>query len=266
MIKPRLVRTLRVGDRRHRAHRARHRRGPFFRPDDRFEGSSLSRWRPLGAAEWRADKGEIAGVPKDPSGGWLVLDRSYQDTGFFTSFKCAAGCRTGVLLRAEKTPDGMKGVLVSLTEGDVGAYALTLDSNGREVKRTPLGFPGAGQNRIAPPPDLTHRPRHPPALPGAEPVAAEGVAASASIRNRTPASTPANGTTSGSCSTRTSSAPSSTTPVRAALRTMTRAGMDRLRSTSAAPQKCDSRTSHSRILRSAPGRTRRCPAASACSA
>jgi hypothetical protein len=136
--------------------------GPSFRPDDRFEGSSLSRWRPLGAAEWRADKGEITGVPKDRSGGWLVLDRSYQDAGFFASFKCAAGCRTGVLLRAEKTPDGMKGVLVSLTEGDVGAYALTLDSNGREVKRTPLRFPGAGQNRIAPPP-APDAPAAPPA-------------------------------------------------------------------------------------------------------
>jgi hypothetical protein len=136
--------------------------GPSFRPDDRFEGSTLSGWRILGPAEWRADKGEITGVPKDPSGGWLVLDRSYQDTGFFASFRCGAGCKTGVLLRAEKTPEGMKGVLVSLTEGDVAAYAVTLDSGGRETKRTPLRFPGAGQNRIAPPPDPS-TPAGPPA-------------------------------------------------------------------------------------------------------
>jgi hypothetical protein len=139
--------------------------GPSFRPDDRFEGSTLTGWRPLGNADWRADRGEITGVPKDPSGGWLVLDRSYQDTGFFASFTCAAGCKTGVLLRAEKTPDGMKGVFVSLTEGDVAAYAVTLDSTGREVKRTQLRFPGGGQNRIAPPPDPNASSGPPPGAP-----------------------------------------------------------------------------------------------------
>ena len=86
--------------------------GPSFQPHTRFEGSTLSGWRSLGNAEWRADKGEITGVPKTADGGWLVLDRSFQDTGFFAAFRCAAGCRTGVLLRAEKTADGMKGVFV----------------------------------------------------------------------------------------------------------------------------------------------------------
>src|SRR5918993_456689 len=127
--------------------------GPSFRPDHRFEGSTLAGWHPKGDADWRAEKGEITGVPKTPAGGWLVLDRSYQDTGFFASFRCAAGCKTGVLLRAEKTADGMKGVFVSLTDGNVAVAAVTLDATGREVNRTPLRSPGGGQIRIAPPPD-----------------------------------------------------------------------------------------------------------------
>lgn len=81
-----------------------------------------------------------------------MLERSYQDVGLYASFRCAvAGCKTGVLLRAEKTPDGMKGVFVSLSDGDIASYHLTLDAQGKEVKREPLRT-GGGQMRIAPPP------------------------------------------------------------------------------------------------------------------
>ena len=80
-----------------------------------------------------------------------MLDTSYQDVGIYASFKCAAGCKTGVLFRAEKTADGMKGVFVSLSEGDVASYAVTLDGQGRELKRDRLRS-GGGQMRIAPPP------------------------------------------------------------------------------------------------------------------
>ena len=96
-----------------------------FIPDATFKGSSLSGWHVLGAADWSAQNGELVGKAK-PSGGWLVLDKSYQDVGFFASFRCADGCKTGVLLRAEKTPSGMKGIYMSLTEGDVAAYQVCL--------------------------------------------------------------------------------------------------------------------------------------------
>ena len=43
--------------------------GPSFRPDDRFQGSTLAGWHPQGNADWRAEKGEITGVPKTPAGG-----------------------------------------------------------------------------------------------------------------------------------------------------------------------------------------------------
>ena len=85
--------------------------GPTFTPDATFKGSSLAGWHVLGSADWRAQNGEITGAAKQGGdGGWLVLDRSYQDVGFYASFRCAGGCKTGVLFRAEKTPEGMKGV------------------------------------------------------------------------------------------------------------------------------------------------------------
>ena len=74
-----------------------------FVPDVVFSGSTLNNWKPIGQANWRAQNGEIIG---SGSGGWLISDRSYQDVAVFASFRCAASCQTGVLLRAERTPDG----------------------------------------------------------------------------------------------------------------------------------------------------------------
>ena len=127
--------------------------GPTFTPDATFKGSSLTGWHALGQADWRAQNGEIVGTAKQGGdGGWLVLDRSYQDVGFYASFRCAGGCKTGVLFRAEKTPEGMKGVYVALTDGEVASYRVTLDAQGRELQRERLRYAG-GQMRIAPPID-----------------------------------------------------------------------------------------------------------------
>src|SRR5215469_11463586 len=85
--------------------------GPSFHPDVTMSGTSLNGWHSTGAAEWSAEKGEIVGRPGQAGSGWLVLDQSYQDVNFYTEFRCADGCVTGVLFRAEKTPDGgMKGI------------------------------------------------------------------------------------------------------------------------------------------------------------
>src|SRR5258707_12722735 len=91
-----------------------------FFPDVVFKGSVLTGWHTLGQADWRAENGEIIATPKEDSGGWLVLDKGYQDIAFYASFRCSGTCKAGVLLRAEKTPTGMKGVYVSLNDGDVG--------------------------------------------------------------------------------------------------------------------------------------------------
>jgi hypothetical protein len=114
-----------------------------FVPDVTFQGSSLTGWHKLGEADWTAQNGEITGTPRQESGGWLVLDKGYQDIVMATSFRCASGCRAGVLLRAEKTADGWKGTYVSLTDGDPAAYDLVLDAQGRQVSRNKLS-PGPG--------------------------------------------------------------------------------------------------------------------------
>src|SRR6187549_410846 len=77
-----------------------------FVPDVVFTGSSLTGWHPVGQADWKAQNGEIVGTPKTAEGGWLVLDKSFQDIGVVANFRCTGGCKTGVLFRAEKTADG----------------------------------------------------------------------------------------------------------------------------------------------------------------
>lgn len=123
-----------------------------FLPDASFKGSSLAGWRSLGQAEWRAQDGELIGMPKADAGGWLVLEKSYEDVAFHALFRCSGACRTGVMLRATKTPEGMTGVFVSLDEGDLAGYKVTLDSSGKILTREPLR-PAGGMVRVAPPPD-----------------------------------------------------------------------------------------------------------------
>jgi hypothetical protein len=110
-----------------------------FVPDTVFKGSSINGLRAIGSAAWRAENGEIAGTPKTPDGGWLLLDKSYQDVQFYTEFRCAGPCNAGLLLRAEKTPGGgLKGVHISLNEGDIDSYQLELSPEGKELSRTRL--------------------------------------------------------------------------------------------------------------------------------
>jgi hypothetical protein len=141
-----------------------------FVPDWTFKGSALSGWTVLGQAEWKAADGELIGKPKAPEGGWLVLDKSFQDVQFGADFKCADGCKTGVLLRAEKTPTGMKGVYVSLVAGEAGSFAVTLDGSGKELSRDKLASAG-GMARFAP--------TAPPAAPAAGAAAGAGAGAGA---------------------------------------------------------------------------------------
>jgi hypothetical protein len=125
---------------------------PSFTPDSTFQGSSLTGWKTLGHAAWRAENGEVIANSNGSKGeGWLVLDKSYQDTGLDLSFRCEGDCDTGVLLRAEKTADGMKGVFLSIKGNELAAYNLTLDAAGKEIHREKLGAAG-GQIRFAPPP------------------------------------------------------------------------------------------------------------------
>ena len=101
--------------------------------DTTCKATSLAGWHVLGDANWRAENGEYVGTLKGPNGGWLVSDKSLQDAGVFAQFRCTGGCKTGVLLRAEKTPEGMKGVYVALTGDEPGTYAVKLNPNLHEA-------------------------------------------------------------------------------------------------------------------------------------
>lgn len=139
--------------------------GPSFIPDGALKGSSLTGWHTVGAAKWQVDNGVLTGAPGPAgAGGWLVLDRSYQDVGVFTRFQSSGGCETGILFRAEKTPDGgMKGSYASLNGSTVTYFDITVDADGKITSRSPLPR-GGGQMRIAPPPNPNEpeRPRRPP--------------------------------------------------------------------------------------------------------
>jgi hypothetical protein len=121
-----------------------------FVPDAVFKGSSLTVFRTLGSTSWRAENGEITGTPKSPEGGWLVLDKSYQDIEFYAEFQCSEACNAGVLLRSEKTAGGgLKGTYISLKEGDTDSYGLELGADGKEVSRVKLDRATAQFSRIA---------------------------------------------------------------------------------------------------------------------
>ena len=49
-----------------------------FAADGAFTGSSLTGWRPVGGATWRAENGEIVATP-GATGGWLLADKTYED-------------------------------------------------------------------------------------------------------------------------------------------------------------------------------------------
>ncbi len=84
--------------------------------------------------------------------GWLVLDHAYQDSGLYAEYRCSSGCVTGVLFRAEKTPDGgLKGTYVELSDPDLPAYDVTIDAQGKILERNKLRR-GGGLVRVAPPP------------------------------------------------------------------------------------------------------------------
>jgi hypothetical protein len=125
-----------------------------FVPDWMFQGSSLKTARSVGNAEWRAENGEIIGTPKTEEGGWLILEKPLQDLQFASTFRCTGGCRAGVMLRTQFTPQGIQGVYVALPYGEnpAAAFALQLDPQGREVKREPLNRAFGTVRFITPPP------------------------------------------------------------------------------------------------------------------
>src|SRR5579871_249960 len=124
-----------------------------FAPDWTFKGSSLTGFRTLGEADWRAQNGEIVGTPRTPAGGWLILDKPLQDVQFASTFRCTGGCKSGVMVRTQTTPEGIRGIYVALPEDQTPAatFALKLDPAGHELSREALK-PAQGTVRLIVPP------------------------------------------------------------------------------------------------------------------
>lgn len=131
--------------------------GPSFTPDHTFTGSSLNGWHTIGQAEWRAENGELIGKPKAKGGGWLVLDRSYQDVALYAEYECESGCQAGVLFRASTTASGMKGTFVDLSDAQLQGYAVTIGVDGK-IESRDTSRRGGGLMRITPPPDPNAKP------------------------------------------------------------------------------------------------------------
>ena len=112
-----------------------------------FTGTSLAGWHPLGAADWRIQNGELVGKVRESPGGWLVLDHSYQDVVLKFSFQCEGGCQPGVMVAMQKEGDRTTGSYVSLAQGDLAQYRVTIDSGGQVIDRqaSPAGG-GRGGN------------------------------------------------------------------------------------------------------------------------
>ena len=128
--------------------------GQSFIPDYTFRGSGLKGLKVVGQADWQVQSGELIGKAKPgTSGGWLFLDSSYQDVGFRALFKGSGDVESGILFRAEKTGEGITGILLSLKKGDITNYQVTIDAQGKEIKREKLRVAGGIFYRMAPPED-----------------------------------------------------------------------------------------------------------------
>ena len=63
-----------------------------FAADGAFTGSSLTGWRPVGGATWRAENGEIIATT-GATGGWLIADKPFEDVSMVASFRCTGACQ-----------------------------------------------------------------------------------------------------------------------------------------------------------------------------
>jgi len=112
--------------------------GPTFRADKVVTSSNLDDWYVLGSSNWEVRDGVISAQPNESSDGWLILDQSFSNIGFYTDIHCEAACRAGVLLRSQKTDEGWAGILVSVSPDDRGTYEVTLDTEGNILSRREL--------------------------------------------------------------------------------------------------------------------------------
>ena len=120
-----------------------------FIPDWTFKGSTLAGWHVLGAADWKAIDGELVGTPnRRTAAGWYSTNR-FRMSSLAPTSSASARAAPVCCCAPRRRPTGMKGVFLSLDEGEVGGYAVTLDASGKILTRERLR-PGGGLMRVAP--------------------------------------------------------------------------------------------------------------------
>jgi hypothetical protein len=113
-----------------------------------FDGKSLAGWHQLGsAAFWHSDGTNIIAKVTQEEGGWLVSDVGYQDMGLDLSIYCSGSCRPGILVGMIKSSGKTTGTYISLAQGDLTAYKVTLDEQGNIIDRLKTETPKGGPER-----------------------------------------------------------------------------------------------------------------------
>jgi Domain of Unknown Function (DUF1080)/FG-GAP-like repeat len=115
-----------------------------------FNGTTLAGWHVQGAADWHVKNGEIIGSVKSGGvGGWLVLDRAYEDFILEFSVRCT-NCDSGVLLRGAPLKDHKRGLYALLSGADAGAMStVTLDAQWQAIEHKTLPMPEKQHRAVA---------------------------------------------------------------------------------------------------------------------
>jgi len=154
--------------------------GLTFMPDEVFKGSEITSFQIIGQADWQADNGEIsAKIGLGSGGSWLVFDKPYQDIGLHVLFKTSSTAETGILLRVQKTDQGMKGIFLALNKNEIAPYSVSINAQGKITDRKKLRYAGGIYYRLAPEPQdntegdvqkkLPYRPTTPTNVPMTRP-------------------------------------------------------------------------------------------------
>jgi hypothetical protein len=117
-----------------------------FKPDGYV--TALAGTQAIGQADWKVVNGEIVGTARPgASGGWLIIDKPLQDVHFATEFTCVGDCKAGAMFRVAPQGQGYKGSFLSLANGDLKGYRVTLDANGAFTSRVAMD-PSVGNRRF----------------------------------------------------------------------------------------------------------------------
>jgi hypothetical protein len=112
-----------------------------FAPSRTFDGQDL-KGTEVRSGSWRAMNGTYVGTVGAGGSALLLLgDEAMQDLALAASFSCGAGCKPGLFIHGQVKGDETSGVLYSFADGEIGAYHLAVDRQGREIERTKIDPP-----------------------------------------------------------------------------------------------------------------------------